>query len=183
MIRAPVLHYVRFARHFLWVSVLVGTHACVTTTIGGFNVEPSGGESLENYIQQVVAYFDADDMPNARRLLNSAPEIDSRNSEACNILLPIPKRQGDLEFMMDNFQRAVRLGRDNSRARQAFRQFLTTSEFFSLTHTPRALLGAISIESGFNTQKLVDDFPRILTTPYQSSPAYAELKRKMNGVS
>ena len=75
MIRAAVFHYLRFARHFLSTSVLVGMNASVTTTTGGFNLGPSGEGSLENYIQQFVAYFDAGEEPNARRLLNSAPAV------------------------------------------------------------------------------------------------------------
>jgi len=158
-------------------------NASVTTTTGGFNLGPSGEGSLENYIQQFVAYFDAGEEPNARRLLNSALEIDIRNSETCNILLPISQRQSDLELKMENIQWALRLGQDNSRARQAFRQFLATTELSSLPHTPRALLADITIESRFNTQKLVDDFSRIPTTPYQNSPAYAELQQRMIDVS
>lgn len=266
MFRAAVYHVLRFARYFFWASVLVVMNACVTTTTGGFNVEPSDEESLENYIQLAVAYFDANDMPNARRHLNNALEIDSRNSEAYNILALISQREGDLELAIENFQRAVRLDQDNARARnnyaallfsmgdyesafdelltvtqdamyegravafenlgrsavsldrpegaevaftralqlnsnlyissielallrfqrgdwpgarQAFRQYLTTTEFYSLPHTPRALLAGIIIEGRFNNQKLVDDFTRILTTLYQDSPEYAELQQRM----
>ena len=56
---------------------------------------------------------------------------------------------------------------------------VTTTEFYSLPHTPRALLAGITIESRFNNQKLVDDFTRILTTLYQDSPEYAELQQRM----
>ena len=239
MFRAVVYHVLRFARYFFWAFVLVVMNACVTTTTGGFNVEPSDEESLENHIQLAVAYFDAIDMPNAHRHLNNALEIDSRNSEAYNILALISQREGDLEPAIENFQRAVRLDQDNARARnnyaallfsmgdyesafdelltvtqddmyegravafenlgrsavsldrpeeaevaftralQAFRQYLTTTEFYSLPHTPRALLAGIIIEGRFNNQKLVDDFTRILTTLYQDSPEYAELQQRM----
>ena len=60
MIRAAVVHYVSFTRHFLCASVLVGMNACVTTTTRGFNVEPSDEESLKNYIQLAVR-LDQDD--------------------------------------------------------------------------------------------------------------------------
>ena len=166
MFRAIVYHFLRFARYFFWASVLVVMNACVTTTTGGFNVEPSDEESLENYLQLAVAYFDADDMPNARCHLNNALEIDSRNSEAYNILALVSMREGDLELAIENFQRAVRLDR------------LEEAEV-AFTHTPRALLAGITIESRFNKQKLVDDFTRILTTLYQDSPEYAELQQRM----
>ena len=220
MFRAVVYHVLRFARYFFWASVLMVMNACVTTTTGGFNVEPSDEESLENYIQLAVAYFDADDMPNARCHLNNALEIDCRNSEAYNILALISKREGDLELAIENFQRAVRLDQGNARARNnyaallfstgdyenAFDELLTVTQnamyegravaFENLgrsavslnrleeaevafTHTPRALLAGITIESRFNNQKLVDDFTRILTTLYQDSPEYAELQQRM----
>ena len=220
MFRAVVYHFLRFARYFFWASVLVVMNACVTTTTGVSNVEPSDEESLENYIQLAVAYFDADDMPNARCHLNNALEIDCRNSEAYNILALVSMREGDLELASENFQRAVRLDQDNARARNnyaallfstgdyenAFDELLTVTQnamyegravaFENLgrsavslnrleeaevafTHTPRALLAGITIESRFNNQKLVDDFTRILTTLYQDSPEYAELQQRM----
>ena len=214
MFRAVVYHFLRFARYFFWASVLVVMNACVTTTTGVSNVEPSDEESLENYIQLAVAYFDADDMPNARCHLNNALEIDCRNSEAYNILALVSMREGDLELAIENFQRAVRLDQDNARTRNnyaallfstgdyenAFDELLTVTQnamhegravaFENLgrsavslnrleeaevafTHTPRALLAGITIESRFNNQKLVDNFTRILTTLYQDSPEYA----------
>ncbi|MEC7126268.1 MAG: hypothetical protein VXW46_04855, partial [Pseudomonadota bacterium] len=54
MMRAAVFHYARSIRHFLWVFVLVGTNACVTTKTSGFNVGPMGEESLDNNIQLAV---------------------------------------------------------------------------------------------------------------------------------
>ena len=202
MFRAVVYHFLRIARYFFWASVLVVMNACVTTTTGVSNVEPSDEESLENYIQLAVAYFDADD------------------SEAYNILALVSMREGDLELAIENFQRAVRLDQDNARARNnyaallfstgdyenAFDELLTVTQnamyegravaFENLgrsavslnrleeaevafTHTPRALLAGITIESRFNNQKLVDDFTRILTTLYQDSPEYAELQQRM----
>ena len=56
---------------------------------------------------------------------------------------------------------------------------VTTTEFYSLPHTPRALLPGISIESRFINQKLVDDFTRIPKSFYQDSPEHAELKQRM----
>ena len=220
MFRAVAYQFLRFDRYFFWASVLVVMNACVTTTTGGFNVEASDEETLENHIQLAVAYFNADDMPNARRYLNNALEIDSRNSEANNILALISQREGDLELAIENFQRAVRLDQDNARARNKYIALLFFSGDYenasdelltvmqdamhegravafenvggsavspnrleegevAFTHIPRALLAGIIIESRFNNQKLVDDFTRIPTTPYQDSPEYAELQQRM----
>ena len=127
MIRAAIFHYVRITGHFLWVSVLLVMNACVTTITSGFSVGPSDEESLDNCIQLAVAYFDADDMPNARRHLNNVLKIDSRNSQAYNMLALISQREVDLELAIENFQ-------------LAFRQYLMTTELYSLPHTSRALV-------------------------------------------
>ena len=193
MFRAVVYHWLRFARYFFWASVLVVMNACVTTTTGGFNVEPSDEEALENYLQLAEAY---------------------------NISALISQPEGDLELAIENFQRAVRLDQGNARARNnyaallfskedyenAFDELLTVTQdamyegrtvsfenlgrsamslnrleeaAVAFTHTPRALLADITIESRFNNQKLVDDFTRMLTTFYQDSPEYAELQQRM----
>ncbi len=250
----------------LTILLLAGMlSACVTTTTGGFNVEPSDEEALEDYVQLAVAYYDAGDLPGARRHINNALEIDDRNSDIYNVLALIFQREGDLDLAGDNFRRAIRLDRANSRARnnyaallfsqgdydeafeqlqevtadtmyegraiafenlgrsavalgrdaeaelaferalqlngnlyvspvelallrakrqdwnsarQAFRQYLTTSEFYNIPHTPRALLAGISIESKFQNEELVTEFTRILSTLYRESPefrAYLEL--------
>ena len=197
MFCAAVLHYFRFAKHFFWASVLVVTNACVTTTTGGFNVEPSDEESLEDNIQLAVSYLDADDMPNARRQLSRTLEIDSRNSEAFEILVLVSLHEGDLELAIENFQRAMCLDQSNSRAqnnfaallrsqrcdspgaRTALRQYLKSTDFYSLSLTPRDYLAGITIQSRFNNQKLVDDFTRIPTNRYQDPREYAELKQRM----
>ena len=257
----------RLVRAAFTVLLAVMLGACVTTTTGGFNVEPSPEEALTNYLQLAVAYYDADDMANARRHLTNALEIDDRNSEAYHVLALIFQREGDLDIAADNFRRAIRLDRSNSRARnnyaallfaneefedayeelsvvtndtmyegraiafenlgrsalrlgrneeaelafqralqlnsnlyvssvelallrsqrgdwngarRAFQQYLTTVEFFSLPHTPRALLAGITIEGQFQNDQLVDDFTRILTTLYQDSPEYAALQQRLS---
>ena len=166
MTRAAVFHYVRFTRHLLWVSVLVGMNGCVTTITGGFNVGPSENEFLDNYIQLAVAYFDAGDIPNARRHLKNVLKIDSRYSQAYNILALISQREVDLELAMrlnrleeaevavtrpmqldsNLYTSSVELAPlrfqrvDWPGARQAFRQYLMITELYSLPHTSRALL-------------------------------------------
>ena len=101
MFRAVVYHLLRFARYFFWASVLVVMNACVTTTTGGFNVEPSDEEALENYLQLAEAY---------------------------NISALISQPEGDLELAIENFQRAVRLDQGNARARNNYAALLFSKE-------------------------------------------------------
>ena len=68
---------------------------------------------------------------------------------------------------------------DWPRVRQAFRQYLTVTEFCSLPQTLGALSSGISIESRFNNQKLAGDSTRIHKKLHQDSTEYAELKQRM----
>ena len=120
MIRAAVFHYARFTRHFLWVLVLVGMNACVTTKTSGFNVGPMGEESLDNNIQLAVR-------------LNRLEEAEVAVTRA--IQLNSNLYTSSVEFAPLRFKRV-----DWPGARQAFRLYLTTTEFYSLPHTSRALL-------------------------------------------
>lgn len=241
--------------------------SCVTTTTGGFNVEPSQEQALESYVQLGVAYYDEGDLANARRHINNALDIDNRNADALNVLALIFQREGDLDLAEEHFRRAINFDRENSRARnnfaallftqeryadafeqlervtldtdyegraiafenlgrsalrldrdtaaenaftralqlnpdlyvssvelslllykkedwmaarQIFQQYLTTAEFFSIPHTPRALLAGIRIEGQFQNTELVENFALILTTLYQDSPEFESYQRLSN---
>ena len=120
MIRAAVFHYARFTRHFLWVFVLVGMNACVTTKTSGFNVGPMGDESLDNNIQLAVR-------------LNRLEEAEVAVTRA--IQLNSNLYTSSVELALLRFKRV-----DWPGARQTFRLNLTTTEFYSLPHTSSALL-------------------------------------------
>ena len=119
MIRAALFHYVRFTRHFLWVSVLVGINACVTTKTSGFNVGPSDEGSLDNHIQLAVR-------------LNRLEEAEVAVTRAMQLYSNL--YTSSVEFAPLRFKRV-----DWPGARQAFRQYQTTTESYSLPHTSRAL--------------------------------------------
>ncbi len=98
--------------------------SCVTTTTGGFNVDASDEQAVQDYIQLAVGYYDAGDLTGARRNINNALEIDDRNSDAHNILALIFQTEGDLDLAEENFRRAITLNRDNSRARNNYAALL-----------------------------------------------------------
>ena len=120
MIRAAVFQYARFTRHFLWVFVLVGINACVTTKTSGFNVGLMGEESLDHSIKRVAR-------------LNRLGEAEVAVKRAIKLntnLYTSSVQLAPLRFKRHNWPGA----------RQAFRQNLTTTGFYSLPHTSRALL-------------------------------------------
>lgn len=114
--------------------------ACVTTTTGGFNVEPSEEEAMEDYIQLAVAYYDAGDLAGARRHINNAMQIDDRNSDIYNVLALIFQREGDLELAEEHFRRAIRLDRENSRARNNFAALLFSQGEFEEAYEQLSLV-------------------------------------------
>ena len=66
---------------------------------------------------------------------------------------------------------------DYLRARQYYRNYLTTIAFLQLPHTPRALLAGIQIEGYFQNDELVENFSLVLTTLYPTSPEYQTFQR------
>lgn len=98
--------------------------SCVTTTTGGFNVDTSAGQAMQDYVQLALAYYEADDMVGARRHANNALAISDRHADAYNLLALISQREGDLDLAEENFNRAIRLDRTNSRARNNYAAML-----------------------------------------------------------
>jgi type IV pilus assembly protein PilF len=99
-------------------------NACVTTTTGGFNTVASDAQAIEDYINLAAGYFDAGNMAGARRNVNNALRLDSRNSAAYTVLAMVFQREGDLEIAAENFRRAINYDSGNSRARNNYAALL-----------------------------------------------------------
>ena len=102
--------------------------SCVTTESGGFTPDASDEEALQDYIQLAIAYYDDNDMAGARRHINNALAIDSRNSEIHNVLALVYQREGDLDLADQTFRRAISYDATNSRARNNYGAFLFSEE-------------------------------------------------------
>ena len=75
-------------------------------------------------------------------------------------------------------QALIAFNRGNlDRAHRSFEQYLTIVNFYSIPHTPRALLAGIQIEGHFKNQEIVNNFALILTGLYQDSPEYEIYQR------
>ncbi len=98
--------------------------ACVTTTTGGFNTEPSDERAVRDFVQLATGYFEAGDMNAARRNVNNALAIDDRSSQAYNVLALVLQREGDRELAQETFERALALDASNSQARNNYAAFL-----------------------------------------------------------
>jgi len=99
--------------------------ACVTeVTNPVFNVDTSDEEALENYLQLAVGYLEENDLESAKRHLRNAAAIDANNSEMFGTWGLIYAREGETDLADDNFRRALRVDRSNSRVRNNYAAFL-----------------------------------------------------------
>ncbi|MDX1492275.1 MAG: type IV pilus biogenesis/stability protein PilW [Pseudohongiellaceae bacterium] len=109
---------------FFALTLLLSVTACVTTTQGGFNTEPSLQQAEQDFVQLAIGYYEAGDMTAARRNINNALDINSRSSAAYNALALVLQSEGDDELAKRTFERAISYDANNSRARNNFAAFL-----------------------------------------------------------
>jgi type IV pilus assembly protein PilF len=98
--------------------------ACVTTTTGGFNTEPSAVRAEQDFVQLAIGYYEAGEMSAARRNINNALALNSRSSAAYNVLALVLQREGDVQLARESFERALELDANNSRARNNYAALL-----------------------------------------------------------
>ena len=112
----------------LLLSLLLS--GCVTETNGGFNVDASDERALEDYLQLGMGYLEQGDLANARRHLNNAMAINSKNSDVYGVWGLLHSREGDVELADNSFKQALRIDSKNSRARNNYAAFLFSNEKF-----------------------------------------------------
>lgn len=112
------------ARAAAMLCLLAALGGCVTETTGGFNVERSDAQALENYIQLAVGYLEENDLVNAKRHLNNAGALDGNNSEVLAIWGLVYSREGEEDLADQNFRRSLRIDPENSQARNNYAAFL-----------------------------------------------------------
>lgn len=115
---------IKISRALVVLAAVLSLTACVTTTTGGFNTEPSLVQAEQDFVQLAIGYYEAGDMQAARRNINNALEINSRSSEAYNALALVLQKEGDTALAKRTFERAIGFDAGNSRARNNFAAFL-----------------------------------------------------------
>lgn len=118
----------KFAAVFTALLLSSLLSSCITTTTGGFQVEASSEQALQDYIQLAIGYYDSGDLVSSRMHLANALAIDDQNSEAYNIQALIFQREGDLVLAEQSFLRAISLNRGNSRARNNYAALLFSTQ-------------------------------------------------------
>lgn len=107
-------------------ALLLG--GCVTTTEGGFTEEASPERALERRVSLARQYIGEGDWENAKRNLELANEINSKNPEVHEAFALVYQSTGEFELAEDHFKQALRLDSSFSRCRNNYAAFLYSRE-------------------------------------------------------
>lgn len=105
-------------------SLTLALGGCVTETTGGFNVEVSREQALQDYIALARGYLDQGDLASAKRHLNNAAGINRNNAEIHSIWGLVYAREGETDLADESFRRSLRIDSNNSQARNNYAAFL-----------------------------------------------------------
>lgn len=103
---------------------------CVTETTGGFNVEKSDADALQDYLQLATGYLEQNDLTNSKRHLANAAAIDPDSSQMHAVWGLVYAREGESRLADASFQRALRQDPANSKARNNYAAFLFSNSRF-----------------------------------------------------
>jgi type IV pilus assembly protein PilF len=115
---------------FMLLASLLMLTGCVTETSGGFNVQVSREQALNDYLALARGYLDQGELVSAKRHLNNATEIDRNNAEVFAIWGLVYAREGEVDLADASFRRSLRLDSKNSQARNNYAAFLFANARF-----------------------------------------------------
>lgn len=98
--------------------------ACVTEYSGPTPPNTNVSTALEQRVALARQYIGAGDWENAKRNLVLARQIDANNAEVYEAFALVYQSTGEFELAQDNFEKALRLAPDLSRARNNYAAFL-----------------------------------------------------------
>jgi type IV pilus assembly protein PilF len=108
----------------LLLPLLLALGGCVTETTGGFNAQASPERALRDYIALARGYLEQGDLAAARRHLDNAAAIDSKDPELYAVRALLQAREGETGLADASFRRSLRLDRDNAQTRNNYAAFL-----------------------------------------------------------
>lgn len=123
-----VLRLNRVLATFLAAAFLAG---CVTTTDSVYTNPPSPEDALERRVSLARQYIGEGDWENAKRNLSQAVKIDDRNAEVHEAFALVYQSTGEKELAEESFEKAIRLQRDFSRARNNYAAFLFSEQRYA----------------------------------------------------
>ena len=102
----------------------VAFSGCITQSDKVFNTEVSKEDALARRVELARKYIGDGNWEDAKRNLKLAEEIDPRSPEVYEAFALVYQSTGEYELAEENFERAVSLKRDFSRARNNYAAFL-----------------------------------------------------------
>ncbi|MDO8862122.1 type IV pilus biogenesis/stability protein PilW [Haliea sp. E1-2-M8] len=120
----------RQGRRALLLLVVLCT-GCVTTTDNVFTTPPAPQEALERRVALARQYIGQRDWDNAKRNLAQAVAIDDSNAEVHEAFALVYQSTGEKELAEESFEKAIRLDRNFSRARNNFAAFLYSEQRYA----------------------------------------------------
>lgn len=133
MTSAPMLfpNTVRVFLLLLAVCSVLPLTGCVTTTDSVYTNPPSPQAALERRVGLARQYIGEGDWENAKRNLAQAVKIDDRNAEVHEAFALVYQSTGEKELAEQSFEKAIRLQRDFSRARNNYAAFLFSEQRYA----------------------------------------------------
>jgi type IV pilus assembly protein PilF len=115
-------------RRLLACVVALLLSGCVTETESVFTEKASPEKVMEQRVALARQYIGERNWDAAKRNLKAAVEIDDSNPEVYEAFALVYQSTGEFELAEENFERAIRLDRDFSRARTNYAAFLYSQE-------------------------------------------------------
>ena len=128
--------------------LLVGVSGCVTETTGGAQLEADPDAALSRRVELARQYIGRGDWENAKRNLEIAASIDDGNAEVYEAFALVYQSTGEDHLAEKNFERALRIDPQFSRARNNYAAFLFAQGRFEDAEPQFARVTEDSLYSG-----------------------------------
>ncbi|WP_241505816.1 type IV pilus biogenesis/stability protein PilW [Parahaliea mediterranea] len=106
------------------VALLLALAGCVTQSETVFTDPPAPEKALKQRVELARQYIGEGDWDNAKRNLKQASKIDPNNAEVYEAFALVYQSTGETDLAEENFEKAIRIDRKFSRARNNYAAFL-----------------------------------------------------------
>jgi type IV pilus assembly protein PilF len=110
--------------------LLLALSGCIRHTEGGFTEQASPEKALQQRVALARQYIGEGNWDDAKRNLEAAAAIDDTSPEVYEAFALVYQSTGEYELAEESFERAIKLDRKFSRARNNYAAFLFSQERF-----------------------------------------------------
>lgn len=115
-------------RAVLCVLLMLGLSGCITHTESVFTEDASPEKALEQRVALARSYIGEGNWEDAKRNLKIAAELEPNNAEVHEAFGLVYQSTGEFELAEESYERAIRLDKKFSRARNNYAAFLFSQE-------------------------------------------------------